>query len=89
MVAAAPVGIQSELSGRRSSELISNLTADGASKVFISRAISKPYLQEKVQSCRESAVVENGFGKRAAFRGAKVALRMLQIPRGFSWQYNG
>jgi hypothetical protein len=40
----------------------------------------------KVQSCRESGALENGFRELAAFQGAEVGLRMLQIPRVFSRQ---
>ena len=78
-----PSDAQFQHSQLRSSELVSKLTSTDAYKTRPLRGLSKPYLRVKVQSCRESAALENEFGEPTGFQGAKLALRILQIPRLF------
>src|SRR5665647_1187962 len=81
-----PLLYPEELSGSRSSELISNSTSANASK--------NAYFKGRLETVSPSESTELQRKRRsreriwelAAFHGAEVGLRMLQIPRVFSWQ---
>jgi hypothetical protein len=51
--------------------------------IRVLKGASKPYLRVKVQSCRESGALENGFRERAGFEGAEVRVWILKISHVF------